>query len=79
MLVKSSFILSLLVVFTSVGCVIFQNLGKPKLAYVDSTKLIQQYQGMKDAVKIYQGKAAVWQANVDTLAAELFGQSHSGR
>jgi outer membrane protein len=42
-----------------------------RIAYVDSNKLINGYQGMIDARQVYQKKASVWQANVDTLAKEV--------
>jgi outer membrane protein len=42
-----------------------------KIVYVDSNKLINGYQGMLDARKIYQQKATAWKANVDTLASEV--------
>lgn len=71
MLVKSSFFLSILALVASISVVVYVNSNHPKLAYVDSALLVQEYEGMQDAVKAYQTKAAVWQANIDTLAAEL--------
>jgi outer membrane protein len=44
--------------------------GREKAVYVDSSKLINQYQGMIAARQAYQGKVGVWQANLDTLAGE---------
>lgn len=43
----------------------------PKIAYVDSAKLINGYQGMVDARQVFQKKAAGWKANIDTLAQEV--------
>lgn len=43
----------------------------PKIAYVDSSKLINGYQGMIDARKVYQQKASGWKANIDTLTNEV--------
>ncbi|MFZ6011386.1 MAG: OmpH family outer membrane protein [Bacteroidota bacterium] len=42
-----------------------------KFVYVDSAKLVSSYQGMQDTRKVYQQKAAVWKANIDTLASEV--------
>lgn len=42
-----------------------------KVAYVDSNKLINGYQGMVDARQVYQKKASGWKANIDTLASEV--------
>lgn len=41
----------------------------PKLAYIDTNVLLSKYEGMKAAKKEYEKKAAVWQANSDTLLA----------
>jgi outer membrane protein len=45
--------------------------SSPKLVYVDSSKLLNEYKGMIDARAAYQKKASSWKANVDTLAAEV--------
>lgn len=45
--------------------------GKPKIAYVQSSYLLSNYQGFKDASTNYQQKSMQWQANIDTLASEL--------
>lgn len=42
-----------------------------EIVYVDSNKLLENYQGMKDARQEFQLKAQQWQANIDTLKAEL--------
>jgi outer membrane protein len=42
-----------------------------RIAYVDSNKLVNGYQGMIDAREVYQKKAAGWKANIDTLANEV--------
>lgn len=44
---------------------------KDTIAYVDSAKLVNGYQGMIDARQVYQKKAAGWQANIDTLSKEV--------
>lgn len=41
------------------------------IAYVDSAKMLDGYQAMVDGRKGFQNKSRAWQANVDTLAAEL--------
>lgn len=41
-----------------------------KVVYVDNGVLMTKYEGMKDARKEYEKKAAVWQANADTLVSE---------
>jgi len=45
-------------------------LKKEKTVYVDIGRLMQEYQGMKDARREFEKKSAQWQANVDTLVSE---------
>lgn len=45
--------------------------NKEKVVYIDSSKVINTYQGMVKARQEYQEKIAVWKANVDTLASEI--------
>ena len=42
-----------------------------KLAYVDSVKLLNNYQGMQEARKAYQKEMTIWQANIDTLSKDV--------
>lgn len=42
-----------------------------RVVYVDSNKLVNGYQGMIEARKVYQQKATAWKANIDTLANEV--------
>ncbi len=44
-----------------------------KVAYVDSAKILNDYKGSAEAKKVYQQKAKVWQANIDTLTNEVKG------
>ena len=48
-----------------------QNLKAAEIVYVDSNKLLENYQGMQAARQAFQQKANIWQANIDTLKAEL--------
>lgn len=50
---------------------IYLNFSSQRLAYVDSARLLNEYQGMIDAREAYQKKSAIWQANIDTLQSEL--------
>lgn len=42
-----------------------------KIAYVDSVKLLNGYHAMLDARKAYAVKSHKWQANIDTLSADV--------
>ncbi len=46
----------------------FKNTG---IVYIDTNVLLEKYEGMKVARAEYEGKAKLWQANVDTLFADL--------
>lgn len=42
-----------------------------RIAYVDSAKLLDGYQAMATARKAYTAKSKQWQANIDTLSADV--------
>lgn len=50
---------------------LFLNLRSEEIVYVDSTVLLEKYQGMLDARAEFQKKASAWQANIDTLESEV--------
>lgn len=58
----------LLTVLTSY--LVWQN-HQQRIAYVDSAKLLNGYQAMLDARKDYAAKSHKWQANIDTLSADV--------
>lgn len=66
-------IVALLVVnFAGLSWLIVANYAfKEKVAYVNSTKLINSYKGMEDARKLYQSKISLYTANIDTLILEV--------
>lgn len=41
------------------------------IAYVESSRLLDNYKGMIDARKAFETKAKTWQANIDTLTTDL--------
>lgn len=42
-----------------------------KIAYVQSDRLVNEYMGMKESRNLFQGKADIWQANIDTLQSDF--------
>lgn len=65
-------VVSILLVVLSIGVLYFLHFNQQEsIAYVDSAKLINGYQGMIDAREIYKEKAQGWQANIDTLSKEV--------
>jgi outer membrane protein len=70
----SRIIIYLLIINFAIGLTALGwNILRPasKIVYVDSNKLVNGYQGMLDARKVYQQKATTWKANIDTLASEV--------
>lgn len=59
------------ILFIAVGTLYYLQFDKDEVVYIDSTKVLQEYQGMINARSTYQQKAKVWQSNVDTLAIEV--------
>lgn len=52
--------------------IFYMQFGKSQeLVYIDNNKLLNNYQGMLDAREVFQSKATVWQANIDTLMSEV--------
>jgi outer membrane protein len=49
----------------------YLSLRQPAIVYVDSTKILNEYEGMKSARMSYQQKSLTWKANIDTLVAEV--------
>ncbi len=64
-------ITALLLSAASLGFAAFSYINSPKIAYVYNTRILNEYQGMKEGKVLYQKKLQVWQANVDTLEKEL--------
>jgi outer membrane protein len=66
--------LAALQIVVVVGLVVLYGLfygQQQDIVYVDSVKLLNEYKGMVEARAAYQKKAGTWQANIDTLTAEL--------
>lgn len=64
-------LLALLIASTALTIALMSYLQQPKVAYVLSEELIYQYKGTLEAQNAFQQKTGAWQANVDTLKAEL--------
>ncbi len=60
-----------LTLFLGLGVLYYLHFSLQKVVYVDSARLVNNYQGMIDARQEYQKKALVWQTNIDTLAKEV--------
>lgn len=59
------------ILFIGTATLFYLHFSQQKVAYVDSAKLINGYQGMIEARKEYQKKSAMWKANIDTLMSEV--------
>lgn len=62
-------LLALLIVGLSI--LYYFHFSSPSMVYVDSSRIINHYQGMVDARETYQQKSATWKGNIDTLAIEV--------
>jgi outer membrane protein len=61
-----------LLILLVIGFILFDfGAEKEKIAYVDSNKLLTNYQGMISARKAYNAKLVTWQANIDSLSLDL--------
>ncbi len=63
-----------LALVASVYAVFQQMLNSPKLAYVDTTRVLEEYQGMRDAKQMYEKSLEQWQSRTDTLRSEFESQ-----
>jgi len=50
-------------------------MAQPRIAFVNTEKLVYEYEGMKEAHEMFQQKVSVWHSNVDTLRNSL--ENHS--
>ncbi len=55
----------------SLGYQLFAN--AERIVYIDNARLLNNYQGMVDARKAFEAKAATWQANIDSLTSDVMG------
>ncbi len=68
---KNVLVALIILLFAGLGILYYLHFTSQKIVYVDSARLVNNYQGMLDARQVYQQKAKVWQGNVDTLANEV--------
>lgn len=59
------------ITFIAILYLYYNSFAAPTIVYVDTNQLLENYEGMKEARQAYQEKANQWQANIDTLKAEL--------
>ena len=60
----------ILATLLALGALAYAHFSQPKIAYVRSEKLVNEYAGMKEARQLWQQKQLQWQANLDTLKAD---------
>ena len=59
------------ILFLGLTYLYYLHFSSQQTVYVDSARLVNNYEGMINARKDYQQKAVAWKANVDTLASEV--------
>ncbi len=63
-----------IIIFTIIASIVVVSLllsSKPKIAYVVSDTLVNEYAGMKEAKQAFRIKQQQWMANLDTLRSDL--------
>ncbi len=60
----------LIILTLGMGFLYYQQYSSSKTAYVDTNRLLSEYQGMIDARLDFQQKTKQWKLNIDTLASE---------
>lgn len=69
---KNFIALLLTIAIIILACLTFYLYNRqPKIAYVDTGKLLDEYQAMRDAKAEYAGQTKQWQNNLDTLQQEV--------
>lgn len=68
---NKQFIFNIILVLAILGAYAYRHLDKKDVVYVDSAKLLNQYQGMIDARNAYQIKASARKGNIDTLTVDV--------
>jgi len=68
---RMSLLLGILSLLMAIAAVVFSHFTKVKIVYVDSSRLLENYEGMKAAQTDFQQKSMLWQANIDTLTKEF--------
>lgn len=59
---------SLITSMISLAICIYLLINKPKIAYVDNSSIMNEYNGIKEGKKLYEDKLKTWQMNIDTLS-----------
>ncbi|MBD0258722.1 MAG: OmpH family outer membrane protein [Cytophagales bacterium] len=62
---------SLMLAATSLTLSVYFRATAPKIAYVRSAVVVENYLGTKEARAVYRQREAEWQANLDTLGSRL--------
>jgi len=57
--------------FTALAVLYYLYFSSSRIVYVESARLINNYQGMIDARKAYKTKASVWKSNIDSLTNDV--------
>jgi len=61
----------LLGVLCSICISLWAKLSAPKIAYIKSAELVNEYIGMREAIEMFQNKQKEWKTNLITLQKEL--------
>lgn len=60
----------IIAILLALGVMAYAHFSQPKIAYVRSEILVNEYAGMKEASELWQRNQLQWQVNLDTLRAD---------
>src|ERR1044071_992917 len=81
---RSAIAVGVLGVAIGLAAVILMLFGSDKVGYVQSEKLLDGFEGMKESHALFKNKSQAWQANLDTLqtdfqrAVQIYNSEYAG-
>jgi outer membrane protein len=75
--IRLPLLLNVLCIFLLIGSYFFLSAQQPKIGYVNSGDLVNNYIGMKEARNLYQNKSQLWQSTIDTLKLDFNKAVHT--
>lgn len=68
---SSKWILLVVIFLSILGLIYLLVFNQYRIGYVDSSKLLSEYNAMKDARKAFESKELIWKNNIDSLTREI--------
>lgn len=68
---NKKFYIILIVLIGILSFNIYSHLQRPKIGVVDFNRVVMEFDGMKEAMALYQEKAFEWESRIDTLQTQM--------